>query len=312
VSDGDTRQVLLKDFRVTFATVLLLGCQASSSYSDRQAAPSDSSIELSRFPVDAEWRVTEEWASPARYNELSYDLWQEAIRVCMMDQGHAYTPIEYVDFDEQVPALNPLNEEIALRVGYGDPPLAGPVDLNLSRSPGFGDALFQNPNCVEKARLFVFGAPASAEMAASQAALIDQVDGVVIEFETTNEYAAGLDRWARCMEAAGYEYRSPAEARREFGGPNVDDGEVDTRLADLDCDKRVGLTESRSRFQQAALQTWKTERALELAQLSALREAAERELGDLAGMLRLDGVGALPAADSDEPAVESTPPTSAG
>lgn len=71
--------------------------------------------------------------------------------------------------------------------------------------------------------------------------------------------STALENWSACMDAGGYDYRSPVEAMSDAWSEHVEDSERETAFADAICKAEVGF-----------MATW----------LTALRQNQKAVIGD--------------------------------
>jgi hypothetical protein len=183
-------------------------------------------------------------------NRRMYTAWQHRIAACMTEAGFDYTPVEYVPTDG-LDFISPLDRAAATALGYHWPS----DGVRPERGDGSSAFYEASADCANSAMAETFGAVAAFSTA---------VDGALAQFDAAvNGWAATVTgktktrEWAACMSDRGYLYTDPDQPRAEFGeGQTLSEREVETRLADLDCDVSVGMTAARSAYEEAAAQEW--------------------------------------------------------
>jgi hypothetical protein len=248
------------------AVMGLAACSPGESAADSKAVPA------SRYPVGQEWRYSYAWASPQALYRGSYDLYQDTISTCMKAAGFDYTPVAYVNSDELFVVINPLNEAVAKKYGYTSPPDVEPNDPNAGDDAWYA-ALTDADGCSNIALTYAYKGPASKDWSGRFDPLLADADRAITGFESTSEGTELLRSWSECMVEKGYDYRTPGHAASTFTDEITDENR-EVRLADLACDRSVGLTKHRSLFEQQAIKAWADQNALAIDELQdALRKA---------------------------------------
>lgn len=315
------RRILLSTASAVALTVT--SCSTSSSEVSKSLSSADdmptvpaagSPVDRSEYPVGSEWRLHQSWASPESLYRSTYDLWQQGVRTCMESYGFNYQPYRYVGSDEFGTLLNPLNEAVAANWGYHEPPAPEPEDLNIDASESFFEALVGGGRCADRASAFVYDADAISAWSEAQGALTREVDEVVVDAGLSSpEISSTISTWSECMASGGYEYAAPSDAWTEFGlSPTPTQDEIAVRLADLECDRDVGLTRRRSELEQRAIEDWTLENESRLGELRVLMSAAEEEVLDLTSLMSSEGLESLPGSLPPAATVEVVPPTTPG
>jgi hypothetical protein len=241
------------------------------------------------WPVGQEWRYRVPWASPHKLFERQFTLFQTAIQVCMRDQGLGYEPAPYVN-DDAIRSLNPLHPA-AVEAGYHDPPghdgTGDPTRTTGTNTGAAGD-------CSNRAFTFVYEAPAATAFSATHDNLTPAVDRAIGTFQQSTIGVERVADWAACMRSKGHDFTSPEDAREQFSAtPAPTDRERKVRRDDYECDVAVSLTETRSRYEQAALESWLTDNADAVQDAENALASAGRELSELEDTLTRRGVAAL-------------------
>lgn len=280
------------------------GCSSGQDSSGRTSPPTAAEPEQSLHPVGAEWRYRFDWASPQDYYGSSYALWQDATQACMSAAGFEYEPVVYVDTDAVYALVNPLNEAVAEQYGYSPPEVQAAPDSNVGND-AFYAALLDPDGCSNVALSYAYGGPAADTFTERFQALVGDAEGSIFGFEATAAGEQLLLAWSQCMSSTGFDYRTPHEAMVDVSKAE-DAAELGrrVRLADLECDRQVGLTAGRSAFEQESTDDWADRNAPQIGELVAALDAAQLEVADrqqtLAdrGPLALEGVE--PYRDSGE------------
>lgn len=248
----------------------------------------------SRYPVGQEWRLEHDWASPADYYRGSFELYQEAIRVCMAANGFEYQPAPWYSDDIVFRVINPLNVEAAKQYGYHLPPYgASATAEHLDPSPEFSAALNEPDGCGNRAFEFSYG-DASAEAARAFDAIIIGISEILPEFAATERGIEILRAWSRCMSERGYDYTSPHQAHTTYSDRDaISDDEIRVRMADLECDLEVRLTETQSDVQMAAIESWLGEHAEAVLDYRSALDRAEHQVAQRTARLSRDSAIAL-------------------
>lgn len=286
---------------ILILSVLLgAGCSGrSSSEGPLEHQLPASANQLSEFPVGREWRERTVWAHPTDLYRISYELWQEGIAACMASSGFTYPVAPYVDDTVSDRVVNPLNRPVAETYGYHLPATGSdqyermiPTDEAFTAALSGGES---GGGCGERAYMYAYGFPESLEYWDSLDAELARVEDQVLVFDSTDENRELLAGWSECMQSSGHSYSSPAEANAEFSGAeSVSERELSVRAADLDCDMRVGLTKTRSAFEQERLNSVVDENSSAIAELESTADRLRRILADRLEVLRQNGPSVLP------------------
>lgn len=283
------------------ATMSLMGCSSGESAVDSLSTTAPTS----RYPVGEEWRYSFDWASPQAYYKSSYDLYQSAISACMRAAGFSYEPVAYVDSDAIYASLNPLNEEIASTYGYSSPPDAEIEDPN-SGDDAYYQALTDPDGCSNIALTYAYDGEAQSAWSDQFDPLLADADRAILGFESTDRGVQLLEEWSGCMAQKGYDYQTPGDAASTMPD-EVNDLSLRVRLADLACDREVGLTRERSLFEQQAIQAWADRNALAIEELESALRAAQLEVASRREALATNGASALESVEPFRQSGEQTP-----
>ena len=282
--------------------VALSSCGDGSPVDDSRVAAGETLVSISieavsaasEWPVGGEWRLSQPWASPQELWESQYRLWQDAIVACVDAAGFEYRPALYVDSDLVFRSMNPLNEAVWGVFGYAEPPSPDPSQPQTENSDAFYASVSE---CADRGSEYVYGTETVSKLSQAQQAAVNSVDNAVFGYSSSTEGARTLQRWSDCMAAAGYEYTSPSQARSELSRDPMNDVALDVRRTDFECDVQVELTQSRSKWESARLNSWLDEHALEIDEINQLILASGLETAELAEKLATDGYAALPEAN---------------
>lgn len=207
--------------------------------------------ELPRVGAHA-WRPLLAFLYTESDNERMYTQWQRRIAECMDDAGFSYTPVEYVP--DTLGSISPLDRSAAEALGYHEP-ADGVEHPAPPTSPEAVDSLARCANASMEA---TFGSVEQFSMGVDAA--LQQFDAAVNGWADTEEGQVTLGEWSACMADKGYDYGTPDDAQVVFEDePVLTEEEVATRLAHFDCDIRVGLTETRSAYEESAALQWISE-----------------------------------------------------
>jgi len=226
------------------------------------AAPAD-------YPVGQEWRPTYGFFLAADDEARVHNLWQAAIGQCMEARGAEYTPLPAPQDQTVLP--NPLDEQVASTMGYHWGSMPGdtnPNDARVNADAGYAALLEGDGShigCVAAGTTYVYGSGDSSYIDGLNA-LSASMQEAQARWSNSEERVDLVGRWSRCMANAGYSFTSPDEARGVFSEkPTVSAIEIATRMADLACDRSIGLTVARSKGERVDLEAWavKNEGAIE-------------------------------------------------
>lgn len=243
---------------------LVAGCSSDSQRPDAGdatppiATPAIDREISRRLPVGLNWRQTLSFLPTTDDNRSMYLAWQSRIGVCMEARGFVYIPIEYVD-DSVVDFVSPLDEAYAHQYGY-HLPQPNIVDTNHDDSPGFARALegtAEAPGCAGEAMQHVYLEGEISEFTTELNATLSSLQSYIAKFPSSELGLSLTAAWRGCMKDKGYSYTDQDDAGAGFSDRlTVEADELAVRSADLDCDKKVGLTEARSDFERARLSEW--------------------------------------------------------
>ena len=227
----------------------------SSMVSAVDSLPQSALADASQFPIGNEWRERLDLTLLKQVWSLSYQQTQALIQQCMASKGFSYEPVEFVyNTDLLYRALNPLNDDIALKYGYHPPPIPGAMDANDYSQPGFlvaldGSESSQESGCAQSAYVTVNALSQAATDDA--AAVLRRLSEATSGFDASGEGRAAWDAWAECMRSRGYPVATRSELSLAFAvAPDISGEELQARHADLECDRLVGLTMTQSSWEQ--------------------------------------------------------------
>ncbi len=253
-----------------------LACRSGGSTSTAKLDIDEVPVEYfrpSEYPVGREWRQTLTWFVSVDDQRLLYETWQESIAACMSDAGFSYTPVAYVAQDVG-PLTNPLNEDVAREFGYHiEFAVPAAENLNTDDSPAFQRALAGDPGrpgCGGAMRRRVVE-PVQEYLTLAEGTVAD-LERTLGDFTTTDEGRALVAAWSACMRDAGYDYSAPSEPAAVFGAQaEVSADEIAVRLRDLECDRKVQLTQHRSVYERKQVAAWLSRNEAVTLELERLR-----------------------------------------
>lgn len=268
---------------VAIATALAASCgtDAPAESSDSTIArTTESPSDPAAYPVGPQWRTRYTWATQSELFEARYNLRQQATASCMRARGLDYSAGTYVDNAIADIAINPLNAATATQWGYHYPDVAEMSEEPLTPEQTAAlDGTETQAGCAELAWSYAFGADSIAAFQSAYESLINAVEQNVRAFAESPMFRQLNDAWSKCMNEAGFDYDTPADAAAEFSErPAIEPIEVSVRLADLKCDQTVGLTKSRSEFEMNQIDTMVEQQAPDVAELEGLSRAAFDEV----------------------------------
>lgn len=293
--------ILVRRSFVSLLIILSLGISCSPDKSLSDSEPSYNPVntdQLNEFPVGREWRERSSWAYPKDFYRESFALWQEGIAICMDASGFEYPVALYTDDSLSDRVVNPLNQEIAETFGYHLPSMGSDIsEQTFPTDEKFVSELSGDDSgggCGDLAYDYAYGFPESLQFWDSLDAELARVEELVFIYETTPEYQALVNNWSSCMDDSGYSYTTPLEANTEFSGAeDITSKEIQVRLADLECDERIGLTENRSIFEQERLLAVLDENSNVAIDLQSTADELRRSLSQRLVNLRANGVRVL-------------------
>lgn len=228
----------------------------------------------SEHPVDREWMERIELGAAQRLDARAFAEAQRRTAHCMTLRGFDYVEIEYVDSDRLFGRLsNPLRQDVAERFGYHSPPVPGIVIPNGATTEAFASALGGDRDgkggCALEAQIVV--REPGREFFDLYGLLMATLSQSVSGFWGSRTALALSIEWSACMAQSGYRFESPLDPLRQYAGaPTITRQERSTRMADLACDEKVGLTVARSSWEQASFDEWTNANSLNLQQLVEL------------------------------------------
>ena len=219
------------------------------------------------FPIDNNWRESLEFMPSEAQNKALYDTWQSGMTSCMASLGRNFQAGNFFG-DLVVVRQNPLNRDLAELVGYHEPSnFAGPQPANTDEKDpeGYAADLEGANGCAGQA------AKKTYDLVSSYTERIDGVlQDIMRELADVGNAAQTpfVAAWSDCMKRANHPFATPHDASTKYSGTEkVTEVEIRVRLADLVCDKEVGLTAARSRAQRAALDAWMTKNSTVIDEL---------------------------------------------
>jgi hypothetical protein len=215
----------------------------------------------------------------AELDQRSYIEIQRRIAACMASSGFGYRPVHPQSLVNRERARNPLNPAW-LEYGYSGPP-EEPVDDNQpDTSTAFDEQLMRQGGCFDRARQQVTGTSGFID---GYVAYTDSfVADVIAAYDTTEEARATGAAWADCMASQGFDVSNRSDlATNYLQDDAVGTNEHAVQVVDRECDISTRLTETRSRWQVAALDQWMVEHEAERVALDAAAAQFADSLNDL-------------------------------
>jgi len=222
----------------------------------------------------SEYRLSDE------QREFVYETWQLGMQSCMAAQGYDFIPASYDDAKASDSVAMATDSAGVTLYGYGLPPgsdvlVRTPNDERAESEPAYRAALIGNEDdnsdgCRDVAYAHAFdesGLFSKLDHQVGQAGV-----DISVGVETTTEFQNLESSWSACMNAAGFQFRSPREPLSEYAGGGIDAGEVATRVADLNCQAAVEYEATIGELENAAELSWMEANQELLVQLSAARE----------------------------------------
>lgn len=212
-----------------------------------------------------------------------FDLNQRMKQACYREAGLDYEPVPYLDEWDAVDLVSPLDRGYAATRGYH------PLEINLPPSRDIGpefEAVYDECGRAANDEAFRIS-DAFVELSEEPTADLRSRLG---RFATSEEGVAVTLRWAECMSEHGYDYAAPVEPMRQFGGrEEIGSDEITVRLADLECDKTVGYTETQFAWEAAVVQEWTADHEAELTALAEEGVVVARQLSEAEARAASDG-----------------------
>ena len=281
--------------RISLAVAITLAAVGCGGSSQRVQEPHETTAPSSQLdlptampssaPVGREWIEQLDLGVVPQLDARAYNEAQRRIGACMRSRGFDYEPIAYVDTDRDVGRLtNPLRADVVEVYGYHKPPVEGIVIPGAPDTPEYQAALGGTDGGQEGC-----GISAQRKVRESGADLFElygstlaSLDEATFAFWSSPEAIPLSAAWSGCMAQSGYQYSSPIDPLRQYAGsPSIEQSEIRTRLADLQCDVQTAFTKSRSDWERTAFETWMEEHSLELQQLKELAGAYDSQLREL-------------------------------
>lgn len=219
------------------------------------------------FPIDNNWRESLEFMPSEAQNKALYDAWQSGMASCMASLGRNFQAGNFYG-DLVVDRQNPLNRDLAALVGYHEPSIFAypqPTNTDANDPEGYAADLEGANGCAGQAAKKTYDLVSF---------YTERIDGVLHDImrelaDVGNAVQAPLvAAWSDCMKRADHPFATPHDASTKYSGTEkVTEVEIRIRLADLVCDKEVGLTAARSRAQRAALDAWMTKNSTVIDEL---------------------------------------------
>lgn len=246
----------------------------------------------SEYPVDAEWRAEFNASVPEAAGVMDRSTRESSRRLeaCMRHKGFVFSVGEPVgpEVDRRV-ARNPLSKW-TLGYGYHLPPSPAVVG-GTTITPEMELALDGGDIAPERTSEVVakIDTPCSLDKSVIEAnravsavderwiTLVIELTQRVAEYDNTEQAQELMASWSECMARSGYSFPNQSVPRLQFSSTaSVSAIELRTRQADFDCDIAVRLTATRSDWQRAQYDAWRTERAEAISEFARIaRDAAD-------------------------------------
>lgn len=267
---------------VLVAGLLAAGCSPVQDDAELpQNVPADAAL-ASEFPVGREWKHTVAWRTPTEFWRDLYDLWQHTLAACMADHGFVYVPVQFVNDDVTWTYLNPLNEAIADGWGYDVPDVEPLIPKeNLNRGEAFDAALQGDDGCGFDGADVVFNDPIIGPFIDANESIGEEIYESISGWENSPDGIALTDEWSECMANAGLTFSSQLDAVEKYADRGASSEELAVRAADLECDRAVGLTKTRSEFEGQQFAEWIDSNEDLINDLTAQLSAAQARLAEL-------------------------------
>ena len=281
---------------ITACCVLFLTACGNNPAAQTPTTVAPTSTSQSEWPVRGEWRYSVGWATSDHLASQQYGLWQNAIAVCMKQVGFKYEPVRYVDSDLAYRRANPLDSEVLLKFGYHDPTTRlGPQSTATKPPQAYFDALSNGDGCANRARTYVYDAPAASALAATLNPLTPSADEAVGGYAGSTAGVDAVSSWVKCMASKGFHYDSPDTPRAQFAGEkSITNEELHVRSSDFSCDVASHLTEGRSKYEALRFSSWLDQHAVQLRQVRSESNQAGIEVGQLSTNLVSGGASVIP------------------
>gem|GEM_PF-5218022 len=286
----------------------LAACQADESGSDRTqvGSPSATATNGDVGTAGVEQRlVAQPPRAPSILDDLRlsddeerfvYETWQTIAQRCMAQAGFDYfiAPFETVNAAPRLPATidevrahgySPIEPEL--------PPAAREVVSQVEsdtqyRAAFVGDEDDPTDGCRDAALLVTD--PVDGEYQQLDATVERAKIEVIASLESLPEYVALDESWARCMTEQGYFLSKPADALTKFVGVQLTQEQVDTRLADLNCQAAVAYEQTLGLLELDASERWIAENQ---GVVDAVKSAKAGYVDRLLEHVQINGLGVL-------------------
>jgi hypothetical protein len=270
------------------STVLIAVLALNAACSSEDAVESADTVApfATGFPLQADlpvvgrgWPQTLPFYVGEELNSILFESRQAAVVQCMAAAGFEYVPSPYQPNDLASDRVNPLDRRFAEEYGYHSLPIDF-TDPNSNADPAFVSALESSgdtPGCAAQSFDETYGPFAE---------FFDQVDiqlndfvGSIRGFDVSESGDRLATMWSECMKEGGLSYERPDDPRREFiEAPEVTPQELSVRMADLECDVRVGYTQGRHDWEAERVDEWLRVHEGVVAELSEQYATVEREV----------------------------------
>lgn len=226
--------------------------------------------------VGRAWADSMDFSLSSDLNARLFNVSQTAIANCMHTRGFPdYQPITFPDNANFQDLVNPLDRRYATIMGYHELP-AEPNDPNSYTDDTYA-ALNGPAGCGDTA--FADTYDRISDYTTINDRLRNGLASVIAGFPESQPGSDVTSQWAACMADSGYPFTSPSEARNAFAGrPTISTREIETRLADLDCDLAVGYTQQQHDWEQTQIDIWRDSEQATIADAVAQLQLADDEI----------------------------------
>lgn len=247
----------------------------------RSSTPTYSGADLdSALPiVGRAWADSMDFSLSPDTNARLYNVWQAAIADCMHTSGFPdYQPVTFPANGNFQDLVNPLDRRYASVMGYHELP-AEPIDANTYTDDTF-TALNGPDGCGNASFAATFGRISDYTVINDQ--LRSGIASAIAGFRDSEIGSTVTSQWAACMADKGQLFTSRSDAFDAYADKQtISAPEIETRLADLDCDLTVGYTQQQHDWEQAQIDTWRAAQQDTIANALTEKRLAEQRLTEI-------------------------------
>jgi hypothetical protein len=251
----------------------------------------DGADKPTEYPINQEWLDTVPWGNMRDFLLSGYATWQEGIHACMAQRGFIYEVYQAAPFNT-FRFLNPLNESAARKWGYHTPRDPKLNEINVGKGEAFENAINkEETGCGDIAYKYAYlGVVATYEEMATKTSPSMQLMG-------WRESAEGLQvfkDWSSCMKESGYQFQTPSDAALKYSDlEKISEEELQVRMVDMECNKKVELTKKESADQKKKFDVWQEQNAEAIKELEKMAVVASKEIVARRDRLTREGAKAL-------------------